>query len=393
MKYKRIIVIVCDSLGVGNGRDADRFGDKGSNTFGHIVDKKPDIYIPNLRKLGIKDLVKNLDGDEVIHSNSYTLAMNEASNGKDTMTGHWEMMGINTVKPFKVFTDTGFPEELIKEIEDQTGHKIIGNYASSGTEILKVLGEEQMRDNSLIVYTSADSCLQIAAHEDTTGVKELYRCCEIARKICLKDEYKVGRIIARPFIGPDKDNFKRTPNRHDYALSPSSETVMDVLKNNNFTTSCVGKINDIFNGQGVTDTVRTISNIDGMDKVIDQVKNFDFNGLMFVNLVEFDSEYGHRRNPLGYAKAIEDFDEKLGELLPLLHEDDLLMITADHGNDPTWTGTDHTREQIPLIIYSKSIKNGERLQDSETFADIGATILDNFDLKKPEFLLGSPLKI
>ena len=393
MKYKRIIVIVCDSLGVGNAKDADRFGDKGSNTFGHIVDKKPDIYIPNLRKLGIKDLVKNLDGDEVIHPNSYTLAMNEASNGKDTMTGHWEMMGINTVKPFKVFTDTGFPEELIKEIEDQTGHKIIGNYASSGTEILKVLGEEQMRDNSLIVYTSADSCLQIAAHEDTTGVKELYRCCEIARKLCLKDEYKVGRIIARPFIGPDKDNFKRTPNRHDYALSPSSETVMDVLKNNNFTTSCVGKINDIFNGQGVTDTVRTISNIDGMDKVIDQVKNFDFNGLMFVNLVEFDSEYGHRRNPLGYAKAIEDFDEKLGELLPLLHEDDLLMITADHGNDPTWTGTDHTREQIPLIIYSKSIKNGERLQDSETFADIGATILDNFDLKKPEFLLGSPLKI
>lgn len=391
MKYKRIILIVCDSLGIGNAKDSERFGDKGSNTFGHIVDTYPQIDIPNLRKLGVKDLVPNLSGDYVNHENSFTIAVNETSNGKDTMTGHWEMMGVNTQIPFKVFTDTGFPKELIDELEKQTGHKIIGNYASSGTEILKVLGEEQMRDNSLIVYTSADSCLQIAAHEEATGLKELYRCCEIARKLCLKDEYKVGRVIARPYVGPDKDNFKRTPNRHDYALSPSCKTAMDVLKENGFTTSCVGKINDIFNGVGVTNTVRTVSNIDGMDKVIDQVKNFDFTGLMFVNLVEFDSEYGHRRNPVGYAKAIEDFDKKLGELLPLLKEDDLLMITADHGNDPTWTGSDHTREQIPLIIYNRSLKCGKLLPERYSFGDMGATILDNFGLKKPDFLLGTPI--
>jgi phosphopentomutase len=392
MNYKRIIVIVMDSLGIGNAHDADKFHDKGANTFGHIVDRNPNINIPTLRKLGIKDLVPNLSGEMVKHPNSFTMALNERSNGKDTMTGHWEMMGIYTTKPFISFTDTGFPKELIDELEQKTGHKIIGNYASSGTEILKVLGEEQMRENSLICYTSADSVLQLAAHEEVTGVKELYRCCEIAREICMRPEYKVGRVIARPFIGKDKDSFKRTSNRHDYAVSPSEETVMDVLNDNKLTTSCVGKIADIFNGCGVTTTVHTVSNIDGMNKVMDQVKSFDFTGLMFVNLVEFDSEYGHRRNPEGYAHAIEDFDVQLAQLLPLLHDDDLLMITADHGNDPTWTGSDHTREQVPLIIYNKKFTTGEKLPDRNSFGDIGISVLANFNLQAKEYMIGEKIK-
>ena len=390
-KYKRIIVIVMDSLGIGNAHDAKLFHDEGANTFGHIVDKDPDINIPNLRRLGIKDLVPNLKGPYVKHPNSYMVALNEKSNGKDTMTGHWEMMGIYTTKPFISFTDTGFPKALIDELEEKTGHKIIGNYASSGTEILKVLGEQQMKENSLIVYTSADSVLQIAAHEQITGVKELYRCCEIAREICMRPEYRVGRVIARPFIGKDKDSFVRTPNRHDYAVSPTEETAMDILKKNGYTTSCVGKIADIFNGVGVTTTVHTISNNDGMDKVADQLKNFDFTGLLFVNLVEFDSEYGHRRNPLGYAHCIEEFDKKLGDILPLLKDNDLLMITADHGNDPTWTGTDHTREQVPLIIYANKFKDGRKLDDRSSYADIGATVLENFNLKPEDHMIGESM--
>lgn len=390
-KYKRIVILVMDSLGIGNAHDAEAFHDKGANTFGHIVANYPQIDIPTLRKLGIKDLVPALKGAEVSHPFSYTMALNETSNGKDTMTGHWEMMGVNTTKPFISFTDTGFPPELIKELEEKTGHKLIGNYASSGTEILKVLGEEQMKENSLIIYTSADSVLQLAAHEQVTGVPELYRCCEIAREICMRPEYKVGRIIARPFIGPDKDHFVRTPNRHDYAVSPSQITVMDILKNNKYTTSCVGKIGDIFNGVGVTNTVHTISNNDGMDKTIEQIKTFDFTGLLFVNLVEFDSEYGHRRNPIGYAHAIEEFDKKLAILLDCLNDDDLLMITADHGNDPTWTGSDHTREQVPLIIYNNMFDDGHKLIDRGSFADMGSSILYNFGLQQPKNIIGKKI--
>lgn len=396
MKYKRFIVIVMDSLGIGNARDADKFyqngvSDKGSNTFGHIVDRFPDINIPNLRKLGIGDLVPNLSNNNISHPNSYTLKLNEASNGKDTMTGHWEMMGIYTSKPFQTFTETGFPKDLIERLEKETGHKIIGNYAASGTQIIKDLGEQQIKENSLIVYTSADSVLQICGHEKYTGLDELYRCCEIARKICMEPKYFVGRVIARPYIGETKDTFKRTSNRKDYAVSPSNKTVMDVLKDSGYFVSCVGKISDIFNDCGVSKTIHTKSNNNGMDITIEDVKNSDYNGLCYVNLVEFDSEYGHRRNVEGYKNCIEDFDKKLGELLSVLKEDDILLLTADHGNDPTWTGSDHTREQVPLIIYSSKIKDGQFIGETDSFADIGASILKNFDLEKPKYMIGKPI--
>lgn len=397
MKYKRFILIVMDSLGIGNAKDSDKFfqngiSDKGANTFGHIVEKFPNINIPNLRKLGIGDLVSNLPKNSVSHPNSYTLRLNEESNGKDTMTGHWEMMGIYTEKPFQTFTDTGFPEDLIKKLEKETGHKIIGNYAASGTQIIKDLGEQQIKENSLIVYTSADSVLQICGHEKYTGLEELYRCCEIARKICMEPKYLVGRVIARPYIGEDKNSFKRTSNRRDYAISPSNKTVMDVLKDNNYMVSCIGKISDIFNDCGVSKTVHTKSNDNGMDVTIDEVKNTDYKGLCFVNLVEFDSEYGHRRNIEGYKNCIEAFDLKLGELLKVLKEDDVLLITADHGNDPSWIGSDHTREQVPLIIYSHKIKDGKDIGETSSFADIGASILKNFSLEKPNYMIGNPIE-
>lgn len=396
MKYKRFIVIVMDSLGIGNARDADKFyqngvSDKGSNTFGHIVDRFPNINIPNLRKLGIGDLVPNLSNNNISHPNSYTLKLNEASNGKDTMTGHWEMMGIYTSKPFQTFTETGFPKDLIERLEKETGHKIIGNYAASGTQIIKDLGEQQIKENSLIVYTSADSVLQICGHEKYTGLDELYRCCEIARKICMEPKYFVGRVIARPYIGETKDTFKRTSNRKDYAVSPSNKTVMDVLKDSGYFVSCIGKISDIFNDCGVSKTIHTKSNNNGMDITIEDVKNSDYNGLCYVNLVEFDSEYGHRRNVEGYKNCIEDFDKKLGELLGVLKDDDILLLTADHGNDPTWTGSDHTREQVPLIIYSSKIKEGQFIGETDSFADIGASILKNFDLEKPKYMIGKPI--
>lgn len=396
MKYKRFIVIVMDSLGIGNARDADKFyqngvSDKGSNTFGHIVDRFPDINIPNLRKLGIGDLVPNLSNNNISHPNSYTLKLNEASNGKDTMTGHWEMMGIYTSKPFQTFTETGFPKDLIERLEKETGHKVIGNYAASGTQIIKDLGEQQIKENSLIVYTSADSVLQICGHEKYTGLDELYRCCEIARKICMEPKYFVGRVIARPYIGETKDTFKRTSNRKDYAVSPSNKTVMDVLKDSGYFVSCIGKISDIFNDCGVSKTIHTKSNNNGMDITIEDVKNSDYNGLCYVNLVEFDSEYGHRRNVEGYKNCIEDFDKKLGELLGVLKDDDILLLTADHGNDPTWTGSDHTREQVPLIIYSSKIKDGQFIGETDSFADIGASILKNFDLEKPKYMIGKPI--
>lgn len=396
--FKRIFVIVADSAGIGYEPDADKFfnagvSDWGSNTFVHIAEKMPNgLNIPNMNALGIADLADIKGTSKVSHPHSYVARARELSNGKDTMTGHWEMMGILTSKPFQTFTDTGFPKELIDELEKRTGHKVIGNYAASGTEILKELGEEQKRDNSLIVYTSSDSVLQIAAHEDTTPVPELYRCCEIAREICMKPEWMVGRIIARPFIGEDKNSFKRTSNRHDLALKPTLPTVMNVLQDNGLMTSCVGKIGDIFDGYGVVKTQKTISNEDGMDKTINEVINHDFEGLCFVNLVEFDSEYGHRRNPIGYGEALERFDKRLGEMMKVMKDDDLVIVTADHGNDPTWAGTDHTREKVPLIMYSPSFKNGRYLEERESFGDIGATVLENFGLKLPSNLVGKPIK-
>ncbi len=392
-KYKRVFLIVADSAGIGEEPDAARFDDVGTNTWVHTAESVGGLHVPYMESFGIGELA-DIPGVKPVHDHphAFSMRLREMSNGKDTMTGHWEMMGVYTTKPFVTFTDTGFPKELMDELEAKTGHKLIGNYASSGTEILVKLGEEQKRDNSLIVYTSADSVLQIAAHEETTGVKELYRCCEIAREICMKPEWYLGRIIARPFVGNDKNSFKRTPNRHDYALSPSVKTDMDILKENGYMTSCVGKISDIFNGAGVTKTVKTVSNMDGMDKTIDQVKNDEWEGLCFVNLVEFDSEYGHRRNPQGYAKALEEFDVRIGELIKVMRDDDLLMITADHGNDPTYKGTDHTREKVPLLVYSPSIKDGKYLEEGASFGDIGATILDNFNLKKESHLVGTVIK-
>lgn len=391
MKYKRIFVIVMDSAGIGAMKDADKFGDAGTNTWVHTSERCGGLDIPTINALGIGDLGKIVGSSVVSHPHAYSLILNEASNGKDTMTGHWEMMGILTTKPFKTFTDTGFPKELIDELEEKTGRKIIGNIAASGTEIIKQLGEEQMKTGALIVYTSADSVLQIAAHESIIPLSELYRDCEIARDICMRPEYLLGRIIARPYVGDNKDNFKRTSNRHDYALSPTGTTAMNILKDAGYEVSCVGKINDIFNGAGVTRTQRTISNNDGMDKTIEEAKK-DYKGLCFVNLVEFDSEYGHRRNPIGYGKAIEDFDKKLKVLLETINDDDLVMITADHGNDPTHTGTDHTREHVPLLCYSKSIVDGKLLNERNTFADIGATILENFGLKKASNMIGEPIE-
>lgn len=391
MKYKRIFVIVMDSAGIGAMKDADKFGDAGTNTWVHTSERCGGLDIPTLNALGIGDLGKVVGSSIVSHPHAYSLILNEASNGKDTMTGHWEMMGILTTKPFKTFTDTGFPKELIDELEEKTGRKIIGNIAASGTEIIKQLGEEQMKTGALIVYTSADSVLQIAAHESIIPLAELYKDCEIARDICMRPEYLLGRIIARPYVGDNKDNFKRTSNRHDYALSPTGTTAMNILKDAGYEVSCVGKINDIFNGAGVTRTQRTISNNDGMDKTIEEAKK-DYKGLCFVNLVEFDSEYGHRRNPIGYGKAIEDFDKKLKILLDTIKDDDLVMITADHGNDPTHTGTDHTREHVPLLCYSKSIVDGRQLNERNTFADIGATILENFGLKKAGNMIGEPIE-
>jgi len=392
MNYKRIFVIVMDSVGIGYDPISKSFNDEGANTLKHIAEQENGLFIPNLNKLGIGDLEDIKGTTKVDHPHSFAMKLFEASNGKDTMTGHWEMMGIKTSSPFLTFTETGFPKELIDELEKETGHKVIGNKAASGTEILKELGEEQMRDNSLIVYTSSDSVLQIAAHEEVTGLNELYRCCEIARKICMKPEWNVGRVIARPYLGNTPETFKRTPNRHDYAVKPPYDTVMNILKDHYYEVSCVGKINDILSGSGVTKTVKTISNSDGMQKTMNIIKNDKFNGLCFVNLVDFDSEFGHRRDVMGYKKALETFDQELGELINILDDSDLLMITADHGNDPTWLGTDHTREYVPLLIYSKSINNGRHLETRKSFADIGATILNNFRLCKPKYLIGDVIK-
>lgn len=395
--YKRIFVIVADSAGVGYEPDADKFfnaghSDWGSNTFSHIAEKMPNgLNIPNMEAMGIADLTEVKGTKKVSHTHAFAARSREVSNGKDTMTGHWEMMGIYTKVPFKTFTDTGFPKELIDELEKKTGHKVIGNCAASGTEIIKQLGEEQMRDNSLIVYTSSDSVLQIAASEEVTGLEELYRCCEIAREICMKPEWMVGRVIARPYVGKTPETFKRTSNRHDLALKPTLPTVMNIMQDHGFMTSCVGKIGDIFDGYGVGKTQKTVSNEDGMDKTIDELLHHDFTGMCFVNLVEFDSEYGHRRDPIGYGEALERFDKRVGEFVSKMRDDDLLIITADHGNDPIWPGTDHTREKIPLLMYSPSIKNGKYLEERECFGDIGATILENFNLKMPTNLVGKPM--
>lgn len=387
-KYKRIFTIVVDSLGIGAMEDSYKFGDIAVDTLGHISESVENFNIPNLQKLGLANLHPMKNVNSIEKPLGYYMEMEETSVGKDTMTGHWEMMGLNIDKPFQTFTDTGFPKELIEELEKRTGHKVIGNKSASGTEILDELAEEEIRTGNMIVYTSADSVLQICGNEETFGLDELYRCCEIARELTMKDEWKVGRIIARPYVGKKKGEFKRTSNRHDYALKPYGRTALNALKDSGFDVISVGKINDIFDTEGITEAHKSKSSVHGMEQTI-EIAEKDFTGLCYVNLVDFDALWGHRRDPIGYANELEKFDKNLGVLLEKLKEDDLLIITADHGNDPTYTGTDHTREKVPFIAYSPSMKNSGELEKVSTFAVIGATIADNFDVKMPENTIGT----
>lgn len=377
--FKRIHLVVLDSVGIGEAPDAEKFGDVGADTLGHIA-QEAGLNIPHLEKLGL-GTIRPLDGVEAVADHlGYATKLEEVSAGKDTMTGHWEIAGLDIQTPFRVFPD-GFPDELLKQIEDFSGRKIVCNKPYSGTAVIDDYGPHQMKTGDLIVYTSADPVMQIAAHEEIIPLEELYRICEFARKITKDDPYMIGRIIARPYVG-EPGNFTRTSNRHDYALDPFGKTVLDSLKDNGKDVIAVGKINDIFNGQGITAAVRTKSNMDGVDQLLKVMKE-DFNGLSFTNLVDFDALYGHRRDVVGYAHAIEDFDLRLPEIMDELAEDDLLLITADHGNDPTFTGTDHTREYVPLLAYSKKFE-GQGALPQGFYADIAATIAENFDVPKTE---------
>lgn len=389
-KYKRIFTVVLDSVGIGAARDAAAFGDAGADTLGHISRQVPGMKIPHLQSLGIANVHRLPHVRAAENTLGYYARLREASNGKDTMTGHWEMMGLHITTPFKTFTETGFPQELIDELERRTGRVIIGNKSASGTAILDELGEEEIATGHMIVYTSADSVLQICGNEETFGLEELYRCCEIARELTMRDEWKVGRVIARPYVGRKKGEFRRTSNRHDYALKPYGATALNALKDAGYDVISVGKIADIFDGEGITESNKSKSSVHGMEQAI-EIAGRDFAGLCFVNLVDFDAQWGHRRNVQGYAEELERFDVKLGQLLPLLRDDDLLILTADHGNDPTYKGTDHTREDVPFLAYSPSMKGHGELPDCDTFAVIGATIADNFGVAMPEGTIGTSL--
>ena len=374
---KRAILVVLDSLGVGEMPDAALFGDSGVDTLGHIVEEVPNIQIKNLLSFGLGNID---DVDPIVGYTEDVIAnygkARELSNGKDTITGHWELAGIITHKPFLTFHE-GFPEEFIKKFEEEIGIEVLGNYAASGTEIIKVLGPEHIATGKPIVYTSADSVFQIAAHEEVIPLERLYEICQIARRL-LVGEWQVGRVIARPFVGKDGD-FTRTPNRRDFAVSPPSDTLLDNVKNAGQTVWAVGKIEDIFNKCGVTDAVHTDSNLDGINKTIELIKQ-DFDGLVFTNLVDFDAKFGHRRDAAGYAKAIEEFDSRLPDIMEAMSEDDLLILCADHGNDPSYKGFDHTREFVPVMAYGKKMKQGVNLGTLSSFADVGATIADHLEV-------------
>lgn len=378
--FKRIHLLVMDSVGIGEAPDAKEFNDEGSNTLGHIAERAG-LSIPHLQSLGLGNIAPIEGVDPVENSKGYYSKLEEVSVGKDTMTGHWEITGLNIQTPFRVFPD-GFPDELVKKIEDHTGRKIVANRPASGTEIIDEFGEHQMKTGDLIVYTSADPVLQIAAHEEIIPLEELYSICEYVREITKDEPYMIGRIIARPYVG-EPGNFTRTSNRHDYALDPFGDTVLNYLEKAGKDVIAVGKINDIFNGQGITESVRTKSNMDGVDKLLDVMKK-DFNGLSFTNLVDFDALFGHRRDVEGYKNALEEFDARIPELLAGMQQDDLLIITADHGNDPTMPGTDHTREYVPLLLAGPKLKDCKELPQGY-FADISATIAENFEVKDTGF--------
>ncbi len=389
-KYHRVFVIVLDSLGIGAMPDSPDFGDVGVDTFGHILDRMGTLNIPNLEKLGFVNLHPAGQMTGVAKPMGRYMRMAEASNGKDTMTGHWEFMGIYTEHPFLTFTEHGFPPELIAELEEKCGKHVIGNKSASGTQIIEELGEEEIGKGEMIVYTSADSVLQICGQEETFDLDNLYRCCEIAREITMKPEWRVGRVIARPYVGRKKGEFKRTANRRDYALPPTGPTVLNALQDGGFDVIGVGKIHDIFSGVGLTKWLHSESSVHGMQQTLDICRE-DFHGLCFVNLVDFDALWGHRRDVEGYGHEIEKFDENLGVLLEDMRPDDLLIITADHGNDPTYTGTDHTREYTPFLAYSKQMKTGGPIKDEDTFAVVGATIADNFGVPMPEGTIGTSI--
>lgn len=388
--YKRVFLIVLDSLGIGAMPDAMDFGDENVDTFGHILEEMGTLKIPNLKKLGMLNLHTAGVMKGVKKPLGKYMRLAEASNGKDTMTGHWEMMGIETKTPFQTFTEHGFPPELIAELEKRCGKKVIGNKSASGTEIIEELGEEEIATGAMIVYTSTDSVMQICGNEETFDLENLYRCCEIARELTLKEQWRVGRVIARPYVGKKKGEFQRTSNRHDYALKPTNPTVLNALKDAGFDVISVGKINDIFCGEGITKAYRSKSSVHGMEQAM-EICEKDFYGLCFVNLVDFDMLWGHRRDPEGYGREIEKFDVNLGVLLEKMRQDDLLLITADHGNDPTYKGTDHTREYVPLIAYSKKMEQGGALKEQDTFAVIGATIAENFGVEMPDGTIGKSI--
>jgi phosphopentomutase len=378
MKFQRICIVVLDSVGIGELPDALKFGDEGAHTLGHIAEVVPGFELPNLQRLGLGCIAPLKNIPPAVKPAAYYGKMAEVSVGKDTMTGHWELMGLKVEIPFQTYPN-GFPPALVEQFERETGRKVIGNKPSSGTEILDELGEQQMKTGEWIVYTSADSVFQLAAHEDIIPLDELYRACEIARRLTLQPEFAVGRVIARPYNG-QPGAFARTSNRHDYAVKPPAPTVMNKLQQAQWDCIAVGKISDIFTGEGVTKSLHTVSNADGMNKTI-EVMAKPFSGLCFTNLVEFDSLYGHRRDPVGYARALAEFDQSLPELMAQIGEHDLLILSADHGNDPIHAGTDHTREYVPLLVWNPSFAEPSSLGVRATFADIGATIADNFGVE------------
>ncbi|MFO7248072.1 MAG: phosphopentomutase [Bacillota bacterium] len=379
MRFSRIFLIVLDSVGIGALPDAADYGDEGANTLGHIAETVG-LSLPNLAALGLGNIASVKGIPPAASPKAHYGKMAEISAGKDTTTGHWELMGIHTKVPFKTYPN-GFPPELIAEFERRIGRKVLGNKPASGTVIIEELGEEHMRTGAVIVYTSADSVFQVAAHEEVIPLDELYRICEIARELTLRDEYAVTRVIARPFVGKP-GAFVRTANRRDYSVKPPAPTVMNRLADAGYDVIALGKISDIYAGEGVTEAIKTASNEDGVDKLL-EVARRSFRGLAFLNLVDFDAKYGHRRDPEGYAQALEAFDRRVPEILGALSEGDLLVITADHGNDPTHHGTDHTREYVPLLVWYPALRDGRNLGLRETFADVGATVADNFGVTPP----------
>lgn len=377
MKFKRIFLMVLDSLGVGETSDAINFSDNGSNTLGHI-NEQCDLFIPNLKKIGFLDTLNMNENDNV--EAYYTIAK-PINAGKDSLNGHYEMMGIKNDIPFKTF-NSGFPYDILAGIEQVTGRRVIGNKCCNDDSIIQELGERQASYGSLIIYTSADSDLQVAAHEDSIPIATLHQYCEKIRALTLKDDWRVGRVIARPFTGtPGKYKFIHS-NRKDFAIKPPTKSVLDSLLENSYNVIGIGKINDIFDGQGINKNIKASSNAEAINKLTD-IMDKNFTGLCMVNLADFDSLYGHTRDVQGYAHAIEELDVDIPIILNKLELDDLLIITADHGNDPTYKGNDHTRENVPVIIYSRNFKKNKRIPAFDTFANIGATIADNFEVELP----------